>query len=51
MRDKGLVWTPEAQEAFLTKPKVFVKGTRMWFPGLKRVFDLANVIAYVRHRP
>jgi cytochrome c2 len=49
-REKGVVWTPETLETFLTKPKAFIKGTRMWFPGLKRAADRANVIAYVKRR-
>ena len=41
------IWTPEAMNAFLTNPKVDVKGTKMTFAGLPKVGDRANVIAYL----
>lgn len=40
-------WTTEALDAFLTKPRVFAKGTKMAFNGLKKPEDRANVIAYL----
>lgn len=43
----GLVWTPETLGQFLTKPRDFVKGTKMTFAGLPKPEDLANVIAYL----
>jgi len=43
----GLVWDVESLSAFLTKPKKFLKGTRMGFPGFKKEDDIANVIAYL----
>lgn len=50
MKDKGaggLVWTPDTLSQFLTKPKDFVPGTKMSFPGLPKPEDVANVIAYI----
>lgn len=43
----GLVWTPETVHEFLAKPRDFVKGTKMSFPGLPNPQDEENVIAYL----
>ncbi|MDC9822301.1 cytochrome c family protein [Devosia sp. ZB163] len=43
----GLTWTPETLHEFLTKPKDFVKGTKMSFPGLKDPADVDNLVAYL----
>lgn len=43
----GLVWTEEELAAFLTKPRSYLKGTKMSFAGLKKDADLAAVIAYL----
>lgn len=43
----GLVWDEEALGAFLTKPRKFLKGTKMSFPGLRKEADVANIIAYL----
>lgn len=40
-------WTPEVLDAFLTKPKDLVPGTKMSFSGLKDIEDRANLIAYL----
>jgi cytochrome c len=44
----GLVWSSETLHQFLTKPKDFVKGTKMSFPGLKEQADLDNIVAYLQ---
>lgn len=41
-------WTYADLNQFLYKPKAYVKGTKMAFPGLKRAKDRAAVIAYLR---
>ena len=46
-KDEGLVWTEEVLDAYLTKPKKYIKGTKMTFPGLRKEGDRANVIAYL----
>ena len=46
-KDEGLIWTEEVLDAYLTKPKKYIKGTKMTFPGLKKEADRANVIAYL----
>ncbi len=46
-KEEGLVWTDEVLDAYLTKPKKYIKGTKMSFAGLKKEGDRANVIAYL----
>jgi len=43
----GVVWSADTLHQFLTKPKDFVKGTKMSFPGLKEEADIDNVVAYL----
>lgn len=44
----GGQWGYAELDAFLTKPKNFVPGTKMSFGGLKKVKDRANIIAFLR---
>ncbi len=44
----GLVWDEANLAAFLAKPKDFMKGTKMSFPGLKKEDEQADVIAYLK---
>ncbi len=46
--DEGLVWNDETLDAYLTKPKDYIKGTKMAFPGLKKEKDRVNIIAYLK---
>ncbi len=48
MAEGGLVWDEASMAAFLTKPKDFMKGTKMSFAGLRKEADIDNVIAYLR---
>jgi cytochrome c len=41
-------WDYEELNAFLASPKTHIPGTKMTFPGLKKVEDRAAVIAYLR---
>lgn len=43
----GLVWDVENMTAYLTKPKDFMKGTKMSFAGLKKEADIDNIMAYL----
>lgn len=45
--EEGLVWNEETIAEFLTKPKSFIKKTKMSFKGIKKEKDLANIIAYL----
>lgn len=47
MADDGLVWDEANLQAFLTKPKSFMKGTKMSFSGLKKDEDLKAITAYL----
>ncbi len=44
----GLVWDEENLEAFLTKPKEFMKKTKMSFAGLRKESEVEDIIAYLR---
>lgn len=41
-------WSYEALNAFLTKPKAFIPGTKMGFAGVKSDAKRADIIAYMR---
>ncbi len=43
----GLVWTTAELDAFLTKPKDYLAGTKMTFAGLRKDADREDVIAYL----
>ena len=43
----GKAWSIEEMDGFLTKPKDWVKGTKMSFAGLKKAKDRAAVILYM----
>ncbi|MBL4907106.1 MAG: cytochrome c family protein [Sneathiella sp.] len=45
---KGGNWSYEDLDAFLKKPKDFIKGTKMSFAGLKKPNDRADLILYLR---
>jgi cytochrome c len=47
----GLVWTEDELTGFLTKPKAYMKGTKMSFSGFKKDKDIAAVIAYLKSFP
>ncbi len=44
----GLVWTEENLDKFLTKPKKFMKKTKMSFAGLKKADQRKAVIEYLK---
>ncbi|MCV3274206.1 c-type cytochrome [Roseobacter sinensis] len=48
---EGKAWTPEELDAFLQKPRSYLKGTKMSFAGLRKEDDRANVIAYLASFP
>lgn len=48
LKSKEGSWSYESLNAFLAKPKDYIKGTKMSFAGLKKVKDRANVVAYLR---
>ena len=46
--EEGLVWNDETMDAFLLKPKKFIKKTKMAYGGLKKDKDRGNLIAYLK---
>ncbi len=46
--EEGLIWDNDNLAAFLSKPKDFMKGTKMSFAGLKKEKDIADVLAYIQ---
>ncbi|WP_420819277.1 c-type cytochrome [Pacificoceanicola onchidii] len=48
MAEHGGVWDEETMSAFLTKPKAYIKGTRMSFAGLRKQGDIDAVNAYLQ---
>jgi len=49
-KNSGITWDDASLDAFLKKPRKFVKGTRMSFPGLKKQADRDNLIAYIKEK-
>jgi len=47
MKAKGGDWTLEDLAHFVHKPKEFVPGTKMLFPGVPDTGDLSNLLAYL----
>lgn len=45
---EGLVWDEETLDAYLTKPKDFIPGTKMTFNGLRKEDEREDVIAYLK---
>ena len=48
MKKSGLTWDEETLDKYLTKPRKFVKGTKMAFPGLRKKADRDNLIAFLK---
>lgn len=46
--EDGLIWDKAELTAFLTKPRAYIKGTKMSFAGLKKEADIEAVIAYMK---
>jgi cytochrome c len=44
---KGEKWDPEKLNVWLFRPQEFAKGTKMTYPGMPKVQDRADVIAYL----
>lgn len=46
--EDGKVWSEAQIAEYLMSPKAMVPGTRMTFAGLRKIEDIANLIAYLR---
>jgi cytochrome c len=45
---KGITWTEETLDVYLTNPKKFIPGTKMVYAGLKKKKDRKNLIEYMK---
>ncbi|SDO46180.1 cytochrome c [Lutimaribacter pacificus] len=48
MGESGMVWDEANLTEFLTKPRDFIKGTKMSFAGLRKDEDIKAVIEYLK---
>ena len=48
MAGADITWDEANLDKYLTKPKKFLKGTKMTFAGLKKEAQRADVIAYLK---
>ena len=46
--EAGLVWDAESLDAYLRKPREFLKGGKMAFAGLRKEQERLDVITYLR---
>lgn len=46
--EDGLIWNDDTLAAFLTKPRAYIKGTKMSFAGFKKETDIQSMIIYLR---
>ncbi len=48
MAASDVIWDEANLDAFLKKPKTFMKGTKMSFAGIKKEDQRADLIAYLK---
>jgi cytochrome c len=48
MTSSKVKWTADTLDKYLTNPRTFMPGNRMFFAGLPKPEDRANVIAYLQ---
>ena len=48
MKGANLTWDEETLQKYLTKPKKFLPGTKMAFPGLKKEKQRDDLLAYLK---
>lgn len=48
MKASEIVWTDAALDAWLTKPMIMVKGTKMSFAGMPSAAGRKDLIAYIK---
>ena len=48
MATSGIIWDEVSFTEFLTRPKKFLKGTKMSYSGLKRAVQRADLLAYFK---
>ena len=47
-KNKGITWTEETLEIYLTNPKKYIPGTRMNYAGMRKKKDRTDLIAYLK---
>ena len=47
MKGAAITWDEGTLTEYLTKPKAFIPGNKMAFPGLKKPEQIENVIAFI----
>jgi len=47
MKEAAITWSEDTLTQYLTKPKDFIPGNKMAFPGLKKPEQIENVIAFI----
>ncbi len=47
-KSKGVTWSEDTLEVYLTNPKKYIPGTKMVFAGLKKKGDREDMIAYIK---
>ena len=50
LKAHGKIWSFEELNAFLLKPKSYIKGTKMAYAGLRKDKDRASVILYLNNQ-
>lgn len=50
MLKSGVVWDEKTIDAYITKPKKFMPGTKMTFAGLKKKKQRDDLIAYLKQQ-
>ena len=48
MRNSDIVWTDCSLDEFLTKPRKYIKGTKMRFSGIKKKSHRDAIIKYLK---
>ena len=46
--NSGLVWDDKSLAKYLSKPRSFIKGTKMAFAGIKKPEDMENLLAFLK---
>ena len=46
--NSGLVWDDKSLTKYLSKPRSFIKGTKMAFAGIKKSKDMENLLAFLK---
>jgi len=47
-KKKGIIWSEETLDVYLTNPKKYIPGTKMVFAGLKKESERSDLIAYLK---